>query len=200
MKKLSLFNNFDEIETDVMPENNLRLTRRNEKIAFRKIEQKKNAIEHLLPLPEENESIHMVTNARFDFYDFIPAIIEICQCNCLNLTAATWIMNRTNINNMFDLFDSGKINSINFLVGIYFKRRETGNYTTMSEGLMNRRQKFKAGLNHSKFLSMEMSNGNCYTIESSANMTENGNIETHVLTNSKELHNFHKEWMTKILK
>lgn len=195
---MSLFEEFD-IETTEMPQNNIRLSRKVAKREFRKIEQTKNAIEHLLPLPQPDESIHMVTNARFDFYDFIPAILQIENSSIKKLVLATWIINKSNIDNMFKLFDSGEIKEIGLLTGIYFKRRESSNYTFLAEGMIERKQKFRAALSHAKFFSLELENGKHYTIESSANMTENGNVETHVLSSSKELHNFHCNWINTTL-
>lgn len=196
---MSLFEE-DIIETVEMPKNNIRMDRRVAKREFRKIEQTKNCIEHLTPLPELEHSIHIVSNARFDFYDFIPSIIEMEKSNCIKIVAATWIINRSNIDNLFKLFDSGQIKEIQLLTGIYFKRRESANYTMLAEGLQSRNQKFKAGLSHAKFFSMKLENGKCFTIESSANMTENGNVETHVLSNSNYLFNFHCDWMGKLMK
>jgi hypothetical protein len=195
---MSLFSEF-EIETKEMPANNLRMERRAAKREFRKIEQTKNAIEHLTPLPDSEVSVHIVSNARFDFYDFIPTILHLEKSKCVKLIMATWIINKSNIDNLFKLFDDGEIKEVQILTGIYFKRREAANYTMMAEGMQKRGQKFRAALSHAKFFSMQLENGKCFTIESSANMTENGNVETHVLTQSKPLHEFHCSWMQTIL-
>ena len=197
---MSLLFDFQEIESDKMPENNLKLNLGQRKKQFRKIQQTKNAIEHLNPLPKKDEAVYLVSNARFDFYDFIPALIELKGKKVIHLIGSTWIINRLNIQSIFELFDSGKIQKIDFLTGIYFKRRESANYAMFCEGMQNRNQRLKACLNHSKFFSVIFEDGECFTMQSSANFTENGNIETHVLENSKELFEFHKDWTNEILK
>lgn len=197
---MSLFDDFDSIETTELPKDNLRLTLSQRKKQFRKIKQTSDALSHLLPLPKKEEAVYMVSNARFDFYDFIPALIQIKNKKVTHLIGSTWIINRTNICGLFELFDSNKIAKIDFLTGIYFKRRESSNYATFVEGMQERGQRLKAALNHSKFFCLQFEDGECYTMQSSANFTENGNIETHVLENSADLFEFHKDWINEILK
>lgn len=183
-----------------MPENNLKFIRKAQKRIAKKIEQTKTAGEHIGVLPENEVTYHIVSNARFDFWDFVPAIIQMSQSKIKHLVCSTWIINRINVQSMLSLFDEGKIEKIDFITGIYFKQRETAVFNTICEGLAERGQRFKALKNHSKFVSMQMGDGNAYTIESSANFTENGNIETHVMTNSVPLFRFHAEWMNELLR
>jgi len=197
---MALFDAPDHLQSDAMPPDNLRLTRRNAKITARKPRQTDDAITHLTPLPEFEESVHMVSNARFDFWDFVPALIKMREGQHItHLVASTWIINRMNLKAMFELFDAGQIRQIDFITGIYFKSRETAIFNAAVEGFQQRGQRFKALLNHSKFISCRFSDGVCLTIESSANFTENGNIETHVLTNSPVVFAFHAGWMHNLL-
>lgn len=145
-------------------------------------------------------SYHIVTNGRFDFWDFVPTILKMAApARCLEFFASTWILNRRNAVELLQLFDDGKIGMIGFLTGVYFKRRESATFATLYEGLAARGQRFKACLNHAKFFTMLFDDGTAYTCESSANFTENGNIETHVLTHDRGLFDFHKAWVSDVL-
>lgn len=197
---MSLFDAPPALHSNDMPADNLRLARKNAKLVARKLKQTDDAKTHLLPLPEPDWSIHLVSNARFDFWDFVPALLSLCPgTHITHLVASTWIINRVNLKAMFELFDAGQLRKIDFITGIYFKSRETAIFNTAVLGFAERGQRFKALLNHSKFISARFSDGTCYTIESSANFTENGNIETHVFTNSPELFAFHAGWMNELL-
>jgi len=197
---MSLFSEYHKIQTQEMPIDNLRMTTRQRKKQYRKLAQKDMAKTHLYPLPKLHEAVYMVSNARFDFYDFIPAMIEIKGMPATRLLASTWIMNRININGLIELFDKGQVKAIDFFIGEYFKKRESANYALFAEFMINRCQRFKCGKNHSKFFSIQFEDGECYTIQSSANFTENGNVETHVCENDPDLFAFHYSWMNEILK
>jgi hypothetical protein len=189
----------DELETDRMPRDNLKLVRE-AKLEMLKALRRQFAIDHLETIPRPGLSVHIVTNGRYDFWDFVPALLKLAEPAVIEeFYASTWILNRRNAVEMLELFDQGKIRQIGFLTGVYFKRRESAVFATLYEGLKARGQRFKACLNHAKFFTMLLSDGNALTCESSANFTENGNIETHVLTNDRSLFEFHRQWVTEIL-
>lgn len=182
-----------------MPPDNLSYSRQ-AKISTINAMKRKFAIEHIGRLPEPSESIHIVTNARFDFWDWVPAILKIAEPRIAEeWYGSTWILNRRNAVELLTLYDEGKIRSIAMITGIYFKRRESAVFATLYEGLMQRGQRFKACLNHSKWFTMRLDDGTGITVESSANFTENGNVETHVYTNDRGLFEFHKSWATDLL-
>lgn len=54
--------------------------------------------------------------------------------------------------------------------------------------------RFVANLNHAKVVLLEHE-GNYLSIEGSASFTTNPRIEQHVITNDKELWEFHSNWM-----
>ena len=190
----------EELEHEVMPPDNLSYSRRNAKIETLNALKRKFAIEHLRELPKPSVSVHIVTNARFDFWDFVPALLKLTAPRiALEWYGSTWILNRRNATELLALYDEGKIRSIGMLTGIYFKRRETAVFATLYEGLKTRGQRFKACLNHSKWFAMRLDDETGITVEGSANFTENGNIETFVLTNDRGLFDFHKSWADTLL-
>ena len=191
--------NPDILETDVMPRNNLKYVRE-AKIELVKAMKRQWCFDHIERLPLPGESYHMVTNARFDFWDFVPTLLKMAApAVALEFYGSTWILNRRNAVELLQLYDEGQIKRIGFITGIYFKRRESATFATLYEGLSKRGQRFRACLNHSKFFTMLLTDGTALTCESSANFTENGNVETHVLTNDRGLFDFHQAWVDELL-
>jgi hypothetical protein len=189
----------DSLESDVMPPNNLKHVRE-AKLETVKAMKRQWCFEHIAQLPAPGVSVHLVTNARFDFWDFVPTLLKMAApAVAEEFYASTWILNRRNAVELLQLYDEGKLKQIGFLTGIYFKRRESATFATLYEGLATRGQRFRACLNHSKFFTMLLTDGTALTCESSANFTENGNIETHVLTHDRGLFEFHKSWVNEIL-
>jgi hypothetical protein len=144
-------------------------------------------------LPEESEYIHLISNGKYDYYTFIPTILNHVG-HIDEFWGSTWTMNRANLEDLFNLFDSGKIDTMNIITGLFFKRRETSVYATLVEGMVKRGQKYISCENHAKILLIR-SGEKYYVVEGSANWTANPRIEQNMITQSKELYNFHKGWM-----
>jgi hypothetical protein len=53
--------------------------------------------------------------------------------------------------------------------------------------------------NHAKIILAEMVDGRCFAWESSANMRSCRNIESYVLTQDRDLLEFHRGWMQELL-
>ena len=156
------------------------------------------AKEVLTELPDPGESIHIVSNGKFDYWSFVPIISNLLKRPIEQAFFSTWTLNRACCKELFDLLDQGKVLKCGFLTGIYFKSRESAIYATMVNGLESRGQKFKALENHSKVTLLE-SGKNFIVMEGSANFTANPRIEQNTITNSKELFDFHKSWFEEIL-
>lgn len=155
---------------------------------------KKEELSKLLDvLPEEGESFHLISNGKYDYYTFIPTILDHVG-HIDEFWGSTWTMNRANLEDLFSLFDSGKIDTMNIITGLFFKRRETSVYATLVDGMSRRKQKVKSCENHAKILLIR-SGEKYYVVEGSANWTANPRIEQNMITQSKELYNFHKGWM-----
>src|SRR5262249_1003801 len=139
---------------------------------------------HIKTIPDPGVSYDMVTKTRFGFWDFVPTFLNIAEPAVIAaFYASPWLLKRRRAVEVLDPFERGKISKIGFLTGLDFKRRESSTFATLYEGLAAGGQRFRACLNHAKFFTALFCDGNALTCESSANFTENGNIETHVLTN-----------------
>lgn len=159
-----------------------------------------NHIEKILEeLPLQDESLHIVSNRTFDYFNIIPRLIELANQNVDTFYFSTWTMSHQNVISIFEMFDQGIFKNIHALTGEYFKSRETAVYSILEMGIEERKQKLFSNKNHTKVTLLEIGDEH-YVIEGSANFTANPRIENFIITNSKELFYFHKEWMDQISK
>ena len=98
-----------------------------------------------------------------------------------------------------DLYDQGIFKTVNAITGEYFRQREATVYVLLETGLKERGQRLFSNKNHAKVSLLQIEDA-YFVIEGSANFTANPRIEQFVLTNSKELFDFHRAWMETLLK
>jgi len=153
----------------------------------------------LTELPASGESLHIVSNGKFDYFSFVSVVLSLLpQTYSVHFYGSTWTMSRNNVTELFELFDSGKLGSLNMLTGTYFKRRESSVYATLLTGIQERQQRYIAFENHAKI--MLFNHQDTYiVIEGSANFTANSRLEQTVIVNNRDLWAFHKAWMDEML-
>ena len=155
------------------------------------------ALSEIVPeVPEHGTTIHVVSNASADFWDFVPYLLR--KIGPANMWASTWSMNRGNALELLDLLDRGQLLSVSLLTGSYFKTREHAVYATLTSGLLERGQRILAFWNHSKILTLA-NDQYAITIEGSANFTQNPRVEQYVITHDRALVDFHQSWMEEML-
>ena len=188
----------DTLETDHMP--TARIHRRlNPKRQFARLRQKK-ALREIMPrIPQPGQSVHAVGPGQYDFFTFLPEILSMIG-HADRVTASTWTINHPNTIELFELWDAGRIGTVDFLTGDYFKRRDTAIYTMLVNGLRARGGRYRAFKNHSKLMMIENPARDAYiTIVGSANLTANPRLEIYVITNDRPLYDFHREWVEEVL-
>lgn len=173
----------------------LRRKRRARNLAAIKEEQ---IAQFLTSLPAPGESLHIVSNGRWDYWSFVPTVLRYLDRPAA-FWGSTWTMNRNNVLELFALYDSGKLTRISILTGTYFKRRESSVAATLIEGLQARRQRYRAFQNHAKVMLFEAP-PDFIVIEGSANFTANPRLEQNVMVNDENLFRFHAEWMEEMFK
>jgi|GEM_PF-1211760 len=150
--------------------------------------------------PAIGESVHIVSNGKYDFATWIPEIIRWIG-TADSLWVSTWTLSRPNALDIFAMHDGGLIakGQVHFLTGLYFKRRETATYTMLLDGLLERGGRYKALENHAKVLLVSnASKGAFFTVEGSANLNANPRLEQYVITNDRALWTFHRDWMEEV--
>lgn len=189
----------DELETDRMPAARaLRVSarRRYERVA------KAQALADVVPeAPGPGEQIHLVSESKYDFGTWIPQIIGWVD-TVDELYCSTWVASQKNVVDLVALWDAGKIprGKVSVLTGKFFKRRETSVYCLMLDAIRERGGRFRALYNHAKVLLLANAAKNAwFTVEGSANLTGNPQVEQYVITNDRELYQWHREWMEELL-
>lgn len=145
-------------------------------------------------MPKPKEYIHVVSDGSFDYFGIVQRIIELNE-GAFTMHASTWTMNYNNIENLLTLIKVGRIKNCTIIVGEYLRQREPLVFETLKQGLYESgKGRLNAFKNHCKIICL--SNGIDYFVcEGSANFTANPRAEQHILTNNKELYEFHVNWM-----
>lgn len=176
---------------------NGRTLRRMAKRRMARVGQQEHLRDSVGEMPVPGESVHIVSEAKYDFATWIPEIIgwigktDVLYCS-------TWTLSRPNAQEIFEIHDAGQVKAgqLHFLTGLYFKRREAAVYSLLLQGIAARGGRYKAFENHAKVLLLaNASQGTYLTVEGSANLTANPRLEQYVLTNDRELYEFHRAWM-----
>lgn len=147
----------------------------------------------LTGLPAISETWHCISNSRFNFWSFVPAIINYLGDYTSVLYCATWTTNNLNTRQLMELFDQGKVGSITFVVGRYFQSREQAVYSFLFSKLLERNQRLIVGEHHLKVLLLH-NEDNFIVVESSANLTSNPRTEQFCYSNDKDLFHFYQQW------
>lgn len=161
---------------------------------------KKEHLRDIMPTkPPIGSAFHIISNGKYDFWTWIPVMLGYIG-HADEFYGSTWTLNRQACQDLLDFFDNGKIRSIGFLTGLYFKRRETAVYAKLMTGLTDRRQRYICLENHAKVTLMaNHRTGDYLVIEGSANYTANPRIEQYCLLNDRTVYEHHKAWMEEIL-
>jgi len=192
---LDIYGNADTETTDMV---STRILKHQEKEKLRDAMKKEKAGDILQELPKPGETLHIISNGTFDYWTFVPIIIALMGGRSNEGWFSTWTLNRANCNELFEIYDRGDLGSINFLTGVYFKRREPAVYAKLITGIQERGGRYKALENHSKIILL--TNGTDYiTMEGSANFTANPRNEQNTITNLRSVYDFHRGWMDEIL-
>jgi len=171
--------------------------RRQTKIKTVSLMKREKAAKAINELPLAGWSYHYITNGSYDYWSIVPALVELLH-GAEEAYFSTWTLSQENCLEMFGLFDDKRLERVTFLTGLYFKRRTTAVYAMLFDGMRERGQRYVAAKNHSKIILLK-GGKNYIVVEGSANFTSNPRIEQFTMFNDKELYDFHKEWMEKIV-
>lgn len=184
-----------KVQVDRVPEN-LAHRRRAIKRELLDARQLRNAIEHVLQLPQPGESIHFIVDGKFEPCDLIPATRLLSHPAVIQrLDVTTLGLNSDNVACVARGMDQGKILSASILVSHYFQSAEPAEYEYLRSEIEGRGGRVNAARTHCKLILMEMTDGNHYTIEGSGNLRACRSIEQFVMTNDRELLEFHRAWI-----
>jgi len=186
----------DPLESEAMPA--ARAHRISPRRRYERIQQREALEDVLAGPPEPGESVHILSRAQFDFWTWVPAMLDWIG-HSPDLYCSTWTASRANVVELLELWDAGRIGRAHFLTGLYFKRRETAVYARLLEGLRTRGGRYCSSRNHAKVLLLANAARKAWlTIEGSANLTSNPRTENYIITNDRGLWEFHRGWMEEL--
>jgi hypothetical protein len=162
-----------------------------------------NAAKALDRLPEPRETFHVVMSGNFNAWDIVPAVLTLAApATIAELNVATLGFNEQNATELIGLLDAGQVGRCTFICSVYYKSMKDGApvYDALAEALTNRGHQIAAIRCHAKILGMELTDGRCLTVESSANLRSCRNIEQFTLSHDADLLHFHREWMMELLR
>lgn len=178
----------------------LKLVRRSHKQHMLHLMHVANAARHLERLPADGESFHCVMKGNYHAWDLVPAALQLAEgATIAHLSVATLGFNKSNAAELIELFDAGKIAAVDFICSCYFKSTCAGEFQFLHAGLIARGQRIAAVRSHAKILGFEFSDGRAMVIESSANLRSCHNVEQFSLTHDRELLEFHRSWIDRLL-
>lgn len=158
--------------------------------------QERHAIEHILKLPEKGESLHFVIDGKFEPCDIIPATRRLSDPATIKMLVITTLsFNVDNIATLMRGMDQGKIGGLLLVTSHYFQQVERSLFEQTRLELEKRGGHIAADRVHAKLILMEMTNGDCFTVEGSGNLRSCNSIEQFVMTNDKCLLEFHRNWI-----
>ena len=158
------------------------------------------AVDAIGQLPAESEVIHAVMSGTYDGFCIVPAVLDLAKPEMIQrLTIATLGFNRSNADELFDLLDRAWIGRCMLIASTYFRSVDAGLFGYIDAGLTSRGQRCAIVRSHAKLLLFEMSDGRTFVWESSANLRSCRNAETFVLSQSRELLDFHKQWIEELI-
>jgi len=144
--------------------------------------------------PNKNESFHIISDGSFNiwgFFSWIAARGEIIE----ELNLSIWSIEQDALNEIMELFDAGLIQKLN----VAFARRTASRYARFFEDfqtkMIDRGQSLRVWSNHAKVLSVKIGDLHL-TLSGSGNIQDFRRYDSYVLTNSEELFEHHRDWIT----
>jgi hypothetical protein len=155
-----------------------------------------NAAKHLDGLPAVGESWHIVSKGNYSQFDFIPAILQLAAPATITyLAIATLGFSKNNLEELLLLLDADTVGTVDFLYSVYFRSVEKASCERLRHELTIRGHRVGCCRLHAKIILMQLSSGENFSIESSANLRSCRNIEQSTFTNDAALLDFHRGWM-----
>lgn len=190
-----MLQNETSLQDNTMPEGGM-ITIKESKKKFRHVSRRERAEDLIadLELPGPDETIHVISNAQYDYFNVIIAAARK-HAPILEFYGSTWTMNKFNVDDLIKAMDDGTIQKVSILTGTYFKARESSVYAQLITALAKHKQRYTAFINHTKICLLKSQDGTHLVFEGSANFTHNPRLENYIICNNQELYEFHKEWM-----
>lgn len=161
---------------------------------------KAKALSDLCIKPKKNEQYRIITEKQFNAYALILHLLESEIIDEMYL--AIYRINQPTVNSIINLILSKRIKKATFVISNFFNQTKKPEVWAIKlrefcEG--NNRCNHIYTHNHAKVLIAKTKSG-YYVFEGSGNMSDNARIEQYIYENNKQVFDFHKNWMQKLIK
>lgn len=177
----------------------IRLVTKEKRRAYLDAGQLKRAMDLLQELPGEEETVHMICGGSFEPPQMIAAIHRIAGKPFDEMIITTLGFNAKALGLICHLYDEGQIKKGSVLASTFFRAQSQEIYWEGMRELKKRGIRLEVCRNHTKIMLLKVGAAH-YVAEGSANIRSSQNLEQLILTRSRPLYQFHREWIHHVFK
>jgi len=159
------------------------------------------ALSDVCSKPHKNEQYRIITEKQFNAFALILHLLESEEIEELYL--AVYRINEPTVTSIIDFIEVGKIKKATFVISNFFnqtKKPEKWAIMLREFCVNNVNCEHVYTHTHAKVLAIRTESGNYYIFEGSGNMSDNARIEQYIYENNQEVYEFHKGWMSELIK
>jgi hypothetical protein len=159
------------------------------------------AAKQIQHLPEDGWAVHCIMGGNFHGFDVIPTIQHLAGCAIDTLTIATLSFSKRNLSNLALMLDQGTVRTVGLLTSNYFAKADALIYGAAKRELVEKRTGHRLAFTrtHAKVICIKTDDGRYFVVESSANLRSCVNFEQFALFQSRELFDWHSDWIDYLL-
>lgn len=181
----------DQAEADVAPGRRGFLAR----VHRRRFASLKAAEDAVDQLPGEGESLHGMMTGFYDLMHLLIVLLQRFGSPCETMRIGTLSLSRRNVQEMTALLDTGQVRHLDVMVSDFFRKHDDDIFAELVQELGTRGQRVASARSHAKIITLALADGRRYTLEGSANLRTNRNLEQFCLTRDPALHQHYDAWL-----
>lgn len=157
-------------------------------------------LDDLCKEPKPGEQWRIITEKSFNAFALIMHVL--CTRKIKELYLATYRINEPTVRTLIERIDSGEIEKATFVISSFFNQtKKPKRWSIMLKEYADKSPRCRQVYthNHSKIVAIHSDADDYFVFEGSGNMSDNARIEQYVYENSREMFDFHKQWMESIV-
>jgi hypothetical protein len=166
--------------------------------ALRRMARLKTAEAALPLLPEEGQTLHGLMCGSYDLMHLLIVLLDKLG-PCDQMQIATLSLSARNVTEMAAFLDASRVRHLSILVSDFFRRHDKVIFTELVAAFSKRNQRVAAARSHCKIVTLALEDGRRFTLEGSANLRTNSNIEQFALTQGVELYEWYSTWISEMV-
>lgn len=157
-------------------------------------------LDDLCTPPKPGEQWRIITQKRFNAYALV--LRTLMERDIEDLWIAIYRINVTTAKSLINLIEQGMIKRANFIISSFFVNNKTQDEAAVALlrfAEMNECCRVVYVSNHAKIACVHAGD-DWFVFEGSGNLSDNARIEQYIYENSREMYDFHTEWMDDVIK